>query len=289
MTDNLKKLDQLRKEIDRIDDTIHDLIMERTEIVKGVRAAKQDGAVMIRPSREAEIFYRLMARHKGPFPKRELCRIWRELIVATLSFEGPFSVSVYMPEGVNGYWDLARDQYGTFSKLNRHGNLGSVVEAVKDGTSTLGILPLPSRDDSDNWWRFLLSDLPGTPKIIARQPFIPGSNARDDGLEALVVSPVEQQQTGRDRSFLAFESEYDVGFTALDQVLSSHGFSSVFNELWHDPNRPAAWTYLIEVMGFVDYQGAQLSALTRSLEGKVLRVIHLGGYATPLSESELSS
>jgi len=289
MTDNREKLDLLRQEIDRIDDTIHDLIMERTKIVEDVRAAKQDGAVMIRPSREAEIFYRLMGRHKGPFPKRELGRIWRELIVATLSFEGPFSVSVYIPDGVNGYWDLARDQYGTFSKLNRHGNLGSVVEAVRDGTSTLGILPSPSRDESESWWRFLASDLPGTPKIIARLPFIPGSNACEEGLEALVICPIEQEKTGRDRSFLAFEAEYDIGFTTIDAALSEHGFSSAFNELWHDPNRPAAWTYMVEVMGFVDAGGAQLSALTRSLEAKVMRVIHLGGYATPLNESDLAT
>jgi chorismate mutase len=53
---------------------------------------------MIRPSREAEVLYRLMERHKGPFPKQEIARIWRELIEATSSLEGPYSVAENQPE-----------------------------------------------------------------------------------------------------------------------------------------------------------------------------------------------
>ncbi|MFB0991116.1 MAG: chorismate mutase, partial [Rhodospirillales bacterium] len=93
MTSDKKQLEGLRDRIDEIDAHIHDLIMERTEVVEGVRKVKDSlgSKVMIRPSREAEVLYRLMERHKGPFPKQEIARIWRELSVATCSFEGPFS------------------------------------------------------------------------------------------------------------------------------------------------------------------------------------------------------
>ena len=91
----MKTLEELRREIDAIDDQLHDLLMRRTEIVEGVTAAKQGDAIKIRPAREAKIVYRLLARHKGAFPKRELVRIWREIIVATLGAEGPFSAGVY--------------------------------------------------------------------------------------------------------------------------------------------------------------------------------------------------
>ena len=70
------------------------LLIQRIEVVEKVREIKEGETVKIRPSREAEMMYRLTARHHGNFPKRELCRIWREIIVATLSFEGPFSVAV---------------------------------------------------------------------------------------------------------------------------------------------------------------------------------------------------
>ena len=44
-------LDALRREIDRIDDTIHDLIQQRTEIVEKVRDLKRSERVKIRPAR----------------------------------------------------------------------------------------------------------------------------------------------------------------------------------------------------------------------------------------------
>ena len=71
-----------------------------------------------------------MARHTGAFPKRELARIWREMLDATLRFEGPFSVAVSVPEGEPGYWDMARDQYGSFAPMTRHASSRGAVEAV---------------------------------------------------------------------------------------------------------------------------------------------------------------
>ena len=287
MSDDKEKLRALRDEIDTIDRNLHELIMRRTEVVEGVRAAKQSSAVMIRPSREAEILYRLTAQHRGGFPKRELARIWRELIVATLSFEGPFSVAVFEPEEEPGYWDLARDQYGTFTQLIRHGSARATVEAVRENQATLGILPFPHRAREETWWRFLVSEAPETPKVIARLPFIPGSNIRNQDLEALVICPIEQEETGRDRTFLAVETEEDIGYPAIENALSQAGFAAAFHQLWHDPNRPPGWTHLIEVFGFVGPDSRQLRRLRDGLGTRVTRTLHLGGYATPLSEQDL--
>ena len=288
MTDDKNTLSVLRDEIDSIDRNLHELIMRRTKIVEGVRAAKEVTKVMIRPSREAQILYRLAAEHKGGFPKRELARIWRELIVATLKFEGPFSVAVFEPEEDSGYWDLARDQYGTFTELVRHGSARAVVEAVREQDATLGILPFPHRGQNELWWRFLVSEAPETPKVIARLPFIPNSNIRNRSLEALVICPIEQEETGRDRTFLAVETENDIGHPAIENAVSQAGFSAAFHQLWHDPNRPPGWTYLVEVFGFVATDGQQMIRLRDALGTRVTRIIHLGGYATPLNEQDLN-
>ncbi len=289
MSDDTDKLRALRDEIDAIDRNLHELIMRRTEVVEGVRAAKENTKVMIRPSREAKILYRLTSEHRGGFPKRELARIWRELIVATLSFEGPFAVAVFEPEEEPGYADLARDQYGTFTNMARHGSARAVVEAVREQTATLGILPFPHRDRDEPWWRFLVSEAPETPKVIARLPFIPGSNVRNRDLDALVICPIEQEETGRDRSLLAVEAEEDIGYPAIENALSQAEFSTVFHQLWHDPSRPPGWTYLVEVYGFIGPGSRQLRRLRDGLGTRVTRILHLGGYATPLSEQDLKS
>ncbi len=291
MTSDKKQLSTLRDRIDEIDAAIHDLIMERTEVVEGVRAIKDSlgSKVMIRPAREAEVLYRLMGRHKGPFPKQELARIWRELIVATLSFEGPFSVAVYNPENEPGYWDLARDQYGTFSPITRHTAARRVVEAVQSGEATLGIVPLPKRDEDENWWRHLVSEREDTPKIIARLPFIGEGNARNAGLEALVICPVAQEETGRDRSYLAVEATEDIGFNIIQNALTNAGLSVAFHQHWHDPSRPPGWFYLVEVFGFVTPDSSQVKKLLGAVGKKVNRILHLGGYATPLSDQDLKT
>ena len=197
MSGNGQSLDHVRREIDDIDTQLHDLIMRRTEIVEQVRRIKVDDAVKIRPAREAEIAYRLLARHRGAFPRRELLRIWRELIVATLSFEGPFGVAVLADERRPGLWDLARDQYGSHVPLTLHPSRRSVVDAVRRQEATVGVLPWPEeRDEAEPWWRYLLSTADDAPRVIARLPFAGPPNGRGDDLDALVICPVGQAPAG---------------------------------------------------------------------------------------------
>ncbi len=289
MTSKKQALENVRREIDAIDHQIHDLLMQRTEIVEKVRAIKAGEKNKIRPAREAEILFRLTARHRGNFPKRELSRIWREIIVATLSFEGPFSLAVIDPGNEPGFWDLARDQYGTFTPMSRFPTGRGVVEAVRSGQASIGILPWPRRDDEDPWWRLLVSTAADAPKVIAKLPFIPGANARGGGIEAAVICPSAQEPTGRDRSFLAVETDEDIGARRIEDALNSAGASAAFVQQWHDPNRPPGWTYLVESMGFIDPAGKQFPRFIDTIGKAGRRIIHLGGYATPLGERDVAS
>ena len=288
MTDKLKALKAVRHEIDSIDDQIQDLLIQRTKVVEKVREIKHGDDVKIRPDREAEMMYRLTARHHGNFPKREMCRIWREIIVATLSFEDPFSIAVIDPEGMPGYWDIARDQYGSFSKMSRHPTGRSVVEAVRKQDAVVGIVPLPRGDDPDPWWRYIVSTTPDTPKVIARLPFVPDSNIRDNSLEALVICPIQQERTGRDRSLLAVEADEEIGARRIEDALNSAGVSAAFVQRWHDPQRPPGWTYLVEAFGFVDPAGKQFPRFIDSIGDSAQRIVHLGGYGTPLGKQDVA-
>ncbi|MDP4795830.1 MAG: chorismate mutase [Rhodospirillales bacterium] len=289
MTDKKKQLLAVREELDTIDNQIQDLLIRRTEVVEKVRTIKEGDAVKIRPNREAEMMYRLTARHSGNFPKRELCRIWREIIVATLAFEGPFSVAVKDIENEPGYWDIARDHFGTFTKMVRHSSGRAVVEAVRSQEASVGILPWPTRDDPDPWWRYMVSNSPDTPKIIARLPFIPGSNARGNGLDAAVICPIEQEPTGRDRSLLAVESDTEIGARRIEDALNAVGINSTFIQNWHDPNRPPGWIYLIEAFGFIDPAGKQFPRFIDSIGKSAQRIMHVGGYGTPLGDRDVAT
>src|SRR3546814_16093049 len=68
MSDNTPSLDDLRRQIDEIDDAIHDLLMRLTELARQTGPATGQGSLFMRPGREARVLLRPVARHPGPSP-----------------------------------------------------------------------------------------------------------------------------------------------------------------------------------------------------------------------------
>ncbi len=283
-----RSLEEVRQEIDAIDDSIQDLIVRRTALVEHVRAIKKDWPIKVQPSREAEIIVRMLRRHRGSFPKRDLFAIWRQLITATLSFEGPFSVAVHVSEDEPGYWDLARDHFGLFSRMTRHGSVRSVIEAVYRQDATIGVLPMPRHDDPDPWWRHIVTNSPQAPRIIKRLPFFATDRYRGRELDALAICPVAVKPTGRDRSFFAAESERRVAMTQIKRAIDDAGLRTEFATSWRDDQNPRPWLYLVEVEGFVAPEDPRLDSFQQKLNRPLDRLIPLGGYAKPLSAAELA-
>ena len=282
-----RTLGDVRAEIDSIDDEIQDLLIRRTALVEEVRAIKQEWRVKIQPTREAEIIYRLIDRHRGPFPKRDLVAMWRILICATLAFEGPFSVAVHAPSDDAGCWDLARDHFGPCTPMTRHGSVRSVIEAVHRQDAIVGVLPMPRHDDGDPWWRHIVTNNPDAPRIIARLPFAGNGPMRGGAAEALVICPVMVVPSGRDRSYLVVESELRVAVDQFTQALREAGLESVFATVWHGEEVPQSWLYLAEIEGFLVPDDARLQHFGRVLGNPLKRLVLLGGYAMPLTAESL--
>jgi chorismate mutase len=276
MTTNDVALSNLRRQIDEIDDQIHDLMMRRAEIVIEVGKVKGPGP-MVRPAREAEILRRLVKRNKL-LPVAALLRIWREMIVALTSLEGPISVAVYLPDNDGGYWDLARDYYGATVPLAAHQSPGAVLRAVSDQPGLIGILPWPREDDADPWWRHLSSHEDGLPRIVARLPFITGR-----GRDALVVAQLPSSPSGDDRSLMTVEIEGELSRTNLLSVTKHAGFAARYITSapgMGDKER----VHLFDVAGFVAGQDPRLAKLVEDNAPHVRRAVVIGTYATPIEE-----
>jgi chorismate mutase-like protein len=294
-----KSLENLRRDIDAIDDKIHDLIMARTEVVKQVREAKRGQTVKIRPARECSILYRLIGRHKGPFPKRELARIWRELIVATLSFEGPFSIAVHMPDASDpdeprhdrrsGRWNMARDQYGSFTPMSGFSSARRLMDAVRKHEATVGVLAIPESREAKPWWPQLASNRADTPRIITRLPFIGSPADRGPNDQALVICPVEPEPTGRDRTYLVIETTDEISQERLASALKQSKMEPRFTSLWSDPDTPSRNLYLAEVDGFISDDDSKIIRLSENLEGVATSIMSIGSYGLPLDPSELET
>lgn len=276
-----QSLEAVRRKIDAIDDSIHDLIMQRTELVEKVKDLKRGMPIKIRPSREAEIVYRLLRRHKGRFPRRELTEIWRHLIMATLCFEGPFSVAVFMPSTEGAYWDLARDHFGIFTPMARFLSARAAIEAIAAGNATVGVLPMPRQDDPDPWWPSLMSDRPNIPRVIARLPFAGPSNGLGGELEALAVCPVAVTPTGRDRTYVALDIAPQLESKSFEQEMSALGLAPLFAAVWQGDQGPQSRLGLAEIDGFLSSDDLRLKAATDRIGAPGARAVIVGGYATP--------
>src|ERR1700685_2390840 len=87
-------LADLRKEIDRIDESMHRSLMERGDIIDRLIAVKksQETGSAFRPMREADMMRRLVQRHKGILPLDTVESIWRVIISTFTYVQAPFSV-----------------------------------------------------------------------------------------------------------------------------------------------------------------------------------------------------
>ncbi len=288
MDDFDDQLARLRREIDGIDSQIHDLLMRRADLAVAVGEVKArlhpvgrsfaDGATFIRPAREANILRRLVRRHRGPLPRAVVVRMWREMISALLQVEGPFAVAVHAPSNRPGLWDLARDHYGTRVEIQAHASAILVLDAIRRGGATLGILPLPSAAEAEPWWPLLMDRNAGLPHVMGRLPFGDGGNQRNGACAGLVVGLALNEASGEDCSLLGLERLPGCDHAALlgaivaveprARVLAvaDNGLTLVeLGGFWTDPS-PA-----------IDKALARLATRTRII----------GSYATPLDLAEL--
>lgn len=281
-------LKDLRSEIDRIDDSIHDLLMERAQVVEKVREVKDENQPKYRPGREAEIFYRLSARHKGAYSKKAILKMWRELISGTLMLEGPFFVAVQAPNGNDGYMDLARDHFGAFAPIIRHQTAVSVIEDVTKGNATVGVLPFPAGDTEDVWCRYLANGDEDRPMIVCRLPFFGRSNARGAQLDALVISNATPTVTGRDKTLFAFPVTGQISNARIKSAFTESGLETGMLLNW--PMLGGEYKlFIAEVNGFIAGDDNHLEGVLERLEGHTDHLVWLGAYATPLSDEELTT
>lgn len=279
-------LDDFRREIDEIDIAVHDLLMRRTVLADEIGRIKGEGTAYIRPGREAQILRRLIARHRGRFPRVVVVRIWREIISALTALQGPFAVAVYSPAGEGEVLRaLARAHYGSERPISAHETVMGVLGAVSDAQATIGVLPLPRDAEPDPWWRSLTRQGADVPKIIARLPFAAQSPCFE-GQEALTVALAPPEASGKDRSFLVIENADAMSRGAVKAALAEAGLEMVDLHLW-SAGDDAPWA-LVELDGFLAPDDARLKRLTGAEGSTIRQAWVIGGYAVPITAEELA-
>ena len=165
-------LGELRKEIDRIDEAMHELLMERGEIINRLISVKktQESGSAFRPAREADMMRRLVQRHHGILPLDTAESIWRVIIATFTHVQAPFAVHADLSAGDAMMRDSARFHFGFTVPFVPHVGAAGVVEAVSESKGDLGLVPAFATAHGGAWWTAL--EFSSAPKIIARLPFV---------------------------------------------------------------------------------------------------------------------
>jgi chorismate mutase/prephenate dehydratase len=275
-------LEDLRREIDRIDRAILDLLIERTDVVRaigGIKGDRLDGRLAVRPAREAVILRGLAMAAGDRFPRPVLVRMWRELIAAMTRLQTPVSVAVHVPDGSLAIWDLARDHFGSTTPIIRSESASQALRAVSDGSTAVAVLPLPG--DGDAWWLALLSDRPDRLRVFGRLPFVAGGAGDGEGPGALALGQLVPEPSGDDLALLAIEAGAGTSRVRLRDLLAAAGLPPGWQSTWRSADANEA-THLIEVESFVGDGDERLAALQAAARGEVLRIVAIGGYPRPL-------
>lgn len=170
MTQTPKSLDELRAEIDRLDDAMHHLLIERGGIIDALVRVKRTGETgsAFRPGREADMMRRLVERHSGRLPFSAVEHIWRTIIAGFTHVQAPYGVHVDGSQDPLSLRDLARFQMGFDVPLTMHETPDEVIAAVSASQGDLGLIGLgPARTP---WWEALGGE--GQPVVMARLPFL---------------------------------------------------------------------------------------------------------------------
>jgi chorismate mutase / prephenate dehydratase len=274
---NSHALARLRAELDRIDDALQDLLIERGRVIEEV--ARTGKRTALRPGRQAAIIRRLVARHQGALPPIVVVRIWLELLAGTTAMQAPFAVAVCAPGGDPGYAQIAREHFGALTPLRAHRSPAHAIGEVSAGMASIAVLPMPSETEvaRDAWWMALLQR--GEPRIhvVARLPFWRPRPEGAPDVQALVVALAPPDPSGADRSLLGVELALDVSRARLTAALANAGLEPAATILRRDPGASVA-DALVEVAGYLSEDDPRLGAISVALRHPVV----LGAYAIPL-------
>ena len=276
-------LDDLRTEIDSIDTQLHDLLMRRGELVERIARAKFDdnnarntNHISVRPAREMAIVRTLLERHKGPISRVVVSRIWREIITAVAQIQSNFSVVVAAPNKSIGYWDLARDYFGTATPISLSTSATDAIGALLVNQSAqFAVLPALDQQEAKPWWPLLLEDDGPALHIIARLPIVANDEAALETFSSVVVAHAENVPIEPDVHYIAVQSDnrystHDLieafKTTCLNAKLLSTGQTSAGQGWWH----------LMEISG--QMPDSHVQHLINNSQGRLITYRHLGGY-----------
>ncbi len=140
-------LEELRNEIDQVDDQLFDLLNKRMQWVQAVGEVKNKTKTLIyRPEREKQILERLNAKESGLLNQEAIEAIFLEIFAVARNIELPERIAYLGPEGSFTH-QAAESRFGAMSEYMTLPTIKSVFEAVDTGRARFGVIPIENNQE----------------------------------------------------------------------------------------------------------------------------------------------
>jgi chorismate mutase / prephenate dehydratase len=140
-------LEELRLEIDNLDDQLLELLNQRMQWVHKVGEIKNKAkSIIYRPEREKQILERMFSQNKGPLNKAAIEAIYLEIFAAARNIELPERIAYLGPEGSFTH-QAAESRFGAMSEYMTLPTIKAVFEAVETERAKFGVIPIENNQE----------------------------------------------------------------------------------------------------------------------------------------------
>lgn len=135
-------LDELRKQIDLIDEELVGLLNRRAEIVVEIGRLKSgSGTPIYAPDREKAVLEKIRKANRGPLPDKTLAAIYRELMSGSFLLEKPLRIAYLGPPGSYSHL-AAAGKFGSSVEYEPVTDIRGVFEEVTRERADFGLAPI---------------------------------------------------------------------------------------------------------------------------------------------------
>lgn len=196
---DIPDINDLRVEIDDVDNRLLELIARRLELAGQVRKAKS-GVRVWRPSREHSLVRDLSETSENT-PPELVARIWAELMSASLALQGPMRLHISLEGDALNNWSTVRDRFGAALPTISYPTTSAALAAAYAEEEGVAVVPAPG--GMQRWWTALCSGgamedmhiLAGLPRV-----------GIDDWPQAVAVATADILPSGDDITLLALKN-----------------------------------------------------------------------------------
>ena len=226
-------LNQIRDEIDSVDQQLQQLINRRASLAEAVAKAKfaaEENPMFYRPEREAQVLRRVMERNEGPISDVTMARLFREIMSACLALEAPQSIAFLGPEGTYTHSAVLK-HFGQDALIRPLPTIDEVFREVEAGSAHYGLVPVENSSEGIvnhtlDCFKSSHVNVIGEVELRIHHQFLVSSNTRKDSIKQIYA---HQQTLAQCRKWL------DAHYPSIERVaLSSNAEAArrIRNE-WH--------------------------------------------------------